>query len=250
MVSMEKLRCLMTRWVVLTLLLLSPTVGFANDIIPASRAREFSDKMITVEGTVTTTRKDGRNTFLAFGPAATPELSIAITPPLLLSEFPPHPERFYQGKTLRVTGRVYIIRGHPEMLISAADRIEVVSDNEPAGIREALRPHPSSSSSPSPHSTTPPPLPRELVTGQETKLLDLRPSPPLAAATSASRSPDACSEAQGLWKQVSQDLVPHLRAYTACLEKASLGCDPEGEKVALGMLAVQQAQKRVKSTCR
>jgi hypothetical protein len=247
---MEKLRCLMTRRTVLTLLLLLPTVGFANDIIPTSRAREFTDKMITVEGTVTTTRKDGRNTFLTFGPAAIPDLSVAITPPLLLSEFPPHPEKFYQGKTLRVTGRVYIIRDHPEMLISAADRIEVVSDNEPAGIREALRPQSSSTSPLSSPSTTPPPLPRELVTGPETKLLDLRPSTPLAAAPSASRLPDACSEAQGLWKQVSQDLVPRLRAYTACLEKASLGCDPEGEKVALGMLAVQQAQKRVKMTCR
>jgi hypothetical protein len=247
---MEKLHCLMTRRAMLTLLLLFPTVGFANDIIPTSRAREFTDKMITVEGTVTATRKDGRNTFLTFGPAAIPDLSVAITPPLLLSEFPPHPEKFYQGKTLRVTGRVYIIRDHPEMLISAADRIEVVSDNEPAGIREALRPQPSSTSPLSSPSTAPPPLPRELVTGPETKLLDLRPSTPLAAAPSTSRLPDACSEAQGLWKQVSQDLVPHLRAYTVCLEKASLGCDPEGEKVALGMLAVQQAQKRVKMTCR
>lgn len=240
----------MTRWTVATLLLLLAARGFADDIIPASRAREFSDKMVTLEGTVTATRKEGRNTFLAFGPAATPELSVAITPPLLLSEFPPQPEKFYQGKTLRMTGRVYIIRGQPEMLISAADRIEVVSDNESAGIREALRPQPSRSSSPSPFSTTPSPLPRELVTGPETKLLDLRPSRPLVATTPASRLSDACGEAQGLWKQVSQDLVPHLRAYTACLEKASLGCDPEGEKVALGMLGVQQAQKRVKMSCR
>lgn len=129
-------------------------------------------------------------------------------------------------------------------------RIEVVSDNEPAGIREAPRPQPSNSS-PSPSlSTMSSPLPHELVTGSETKLLDLRSSPPLAAASSTSHPLDACSEAPGLWKQVSQDLVPRLRAYTACLEKASLGCDPEGEKVALGMLAVQQAQKRVKMTCR
>jgi hypothetical protein len=240
----------MTKWTVATLVLLLTARGFADDIIPASRAREFSDKLVTIEGTVSTTRKDGRNTFLTFGPAATPELSVAITPPLLLSEFPPQPEKFYQGKTLRVTGRVYLIRGQPEMLISAADRIEVVSDNEPAGIREALRPQPSNASSSPPLSTTPPPLPRELVTGAETKLLDLRPSRPLAAATPASRSSDACDDAQGLWKQVSQDLVPHLRAYTTCLEKASLGCDPEGEKVALGMLAVQQAQKRVKMSCR
>ena len=241
----------MTRWAVAILLLLLPASGFTDAIIPASRAREFSDKLVTIEGTVTTTRKDGRNTFLAFGPATTPELSIAITPPLLLSEFPPQPEKFYQGKTLRVTGRVYMIRGQPEMLISAADRIEVVSDNASAGIREALRPQPFTSSTSS-FPTTPPPLPRELVTGPETKLLDLRPSRPLAAATPTSRSSsdDVCGEAQGLWKQVSQDLVPHLRTYTVCLEKASLGCDPEGEKVALGMLAVQQAQKRVRMSCR
>jgi hypothetical protein len=240
----------MTKWTVAILVLLLAARGFADDSIPASRAREFADQLVTLEGTVSATRKDGRNTFLALGPSATPELSVAITPPLLLSEFPPHPEKFYQGKTLRVTGRVYLIRDQPQMLISAADRIEVVSDNEPAGIREALRPHPSNASSSPPLSTTPPPLPRELVTGSETKLLDLRPSRPLAATTSTARSGDACGESQELWKQVSQDLVPHLRAYTTCLEKASLGCDPEGEKVALGMLAVQQAQKRVRMSCR
>lgn len=240
----------MTRWVLATLLLLFAVSGLADDAIPASRAREFVDTLVTIEGTVTATRKDGRNTFLTFGSAATPELSVAITPPLLLSEFPSQPEQFYRGKTLRVTGRVYLIRGQPEMLISAADRIEVISDNEPAGIREALRPHSSNSAAPSPFSTTPPPLPRELVTGPETKLLDLRPPRPLVAQAPASRSADACSEAQGLWKQVSQDLIPHLRAYTTCLEKASLGCDPEGEKVALGMLGVQQAQKRVRMSCR
>jgi hypothetical protein len=235
---------------VLPLFLLLSTAGLADDIIPASRAHEFADKMVIVEGTVTAARRDGRNTFLAFGPAATPDLSVAIAPPLLLSGFPPHPEKFYQGKTLRVTGRVYLIGGRPEMLISDADRIEVISDNEPAGIREALRPQPSSSSPPSNSAIAPAPLPRESVTGAETKLLDLRPSSSLTATLPTSRPLDACSEAQGLWKQVSQDLVPHLRAYTACLEKASLGCDPEGEKVALGMLAVQQAQKRVKMTCR
>lgn len=240
----------MTRWTVATLLLLLAASGLADDAIPASRAREFVDKLVTLEGTVSAARKDGRNTFLTFGSAATPELSVAITPPLLLSEFPPQPEQFYRGKTLRVTGRVYLIRGQPEMLISAADRIAVISDNEPADIREALRSYPSNSASPSPFSTTPPPLPRELVTGPETKLLDLRPSRPLVAQAPASRASDACSEAQGLWKQVSQDLIPHLRAYTSCLEKASLGCDPEGEKVALGMLGVQQAQKRVRMACR
>jgi hypothetical protein len=59
----------------------------------------------------------------------------------------------------------------------------------------------------------------------------------------------ACGEAQGLWQQVSQDLIPHLRTYTGCLEKGSLGCDSEGEKVALGMLGVQQAQKRIRIMC-
>lgn len=240
----------MTRRTVAILVLLFAARGFADDTIPASRAREFVDKLVTIEGTVSATRKDGRNTFLAFGPATVPELSVAVTPPLLLSEFPPHPETFYQGKTLRVTGRVYLIHGQPEMLVSAADRIEVVSDNEPAGIREALRPQSSRAVPSSPLSPSPPPFPRELVTGSETKLLDLRPSRPFAAATPTPRSGDACGESQELWKQVSQDLVPHLRVYTTCLEKASLGCDPEGEKVALGMLAVQQAQKRVRMSCR
>ena len=52
-----------------------------------------------------------------------------------------------------------------------------------------------------------------------------------------------------LWREVAQDLIPYLRAYAACLEKGMIDCEREGEKAAMSMLAIQQAQKRVKTDC-
>lgn len=234
----------------LVCVLLAVSLSRAVEVIPASRAREFVGKVATIEGTVTATRNEGRNTFLSLGPADAPELTVAITPPLLLSGFPPQPEKFYQGKTIRVNGAIYMIQGRPEVLVSDADRISVVSEAESAAIQEALRLPAPSASGPNPTHNPTAPLSRDLLIGKETRMLDLRPSSPQADTNLTAQAADACGEAQALWRQVTQDLVPHLRAYTICLEKGSLGCDPEGEKVALGMLGVQQAQKRVKATCR
>ena len=75
---------------------------------------------------------------------------MAITPPLLLSGFPDRPDTSYQGKIVQVKGRVYLFRGRPEMLISAADRITVIGPlvgslaSEPPALREALRVRPGS----------------------------------------------------------------------------------------------------------
>jgi hypothetical protein len=230
--------------------LVGPLSSGADEIIAANRAHEFAGKIITVEGTVVTAHNEGRNTFLSLSSSTAPEFSVAITPPLLLSGFPPQPERFYQGKKIRVNGTVYLLRGQPEMLVSDVERITVVGETEPAGIREALRPQQDTPVGRPSAALSFPPLPRELVTGTETKLLDLRSSPMPLPGTQTVQASTPCDEAQTLWRQVTQDLVPHLRTYTSCLEKGSLGCDPEGEKVALGMLAVQQAQKRVRMTCR
>ena len=254
---------------------LPPTLSWADgkdeqgekaekDVISASRARELVDQFVTVEGKVVATQQEGRNTFLTLSSSATPELTVAITPPLLLSGFPDRPDTFYQGKTVQVKGRVYLFRGRPEMLISAADRITVIGPlagplaSEPPALREALRVRPRSDSSRSerprpersPETPTTSALPRALLTGPETTVLDLRRMTRESQDQGfVSDGSEVCTEAQTLWRQVTQELVPHLRHYTTCLEKGSLGCDPAGEKVALGMLGVQQAQKRVRVSC-
>ena len=245
---------------------LPPAFSWADeqDILPASRARELVNQFVTVEGKVVATQQEGRNTFLSLSSGAAPELTVAITPPLLLSGFPDRPDTFYQGKIVQVQGRVYLFRGRPEMLISTADRITVVSPlagslaSEPPALREALRVRPRSDRpgskrlrpERSPKTPTTPALPRSLLTGPETTVLDLRQMTPESQDPGfMSDRSEVCTEAQTLWRQVTQELVPHLRHYTTCLEKGSLGCDPAGEKVALGMLGVQQAQRRVRVSC-
>ncbi len=222
-----------------------------QDVIPASRARELVDQFVTVEGKVVATQQEGRNTFLSLSSGAASELTVAITPPLLLSGFPDRPDTFYQGKIVQAQGWVYLFRGRPEMLISTADRITVISPlagslvSEPPALREAFRVRPGPDRPErSPETPTSSALPRSLLTGPETTKLDLRQMTPESQDPGfVSDRSEVCTEAQTLWRQVTQELVPHLRHYTTCLEKGSLGCDPAGEKVALGMLGVQQAQK-------
>ena len=231
----------------------------ARDIIPAHQAREFINQQVTVEGKVTAARTDGRNTFLVIGPESQPEMTVALTPPLLLSKFPDNPEAFYPGKTVQIRGQVYLFKGKPEILVKHASFIKVVGEKkrkthqEEEGAKED-----NSDESFDPHTMSQvglplspkPLLPHELAASRSSTVRDMRSSNLSAEgeglATSAS---NACGEAQELWRQVSQDLIPHLRSYTSCLEKGSLGCDSEGEKVALGMLGVQQAQKRIRMVC-
>ena len=44
------------------------------------------------------------------------------------------------------------------------------------------------------------------------------------------RTSDPCGEAQMLWREVAQDLIPYLRAYAACLEKGVIDCEREGRE--------------------
>ena len=250
-------------FLMLFLLCLPLGVEAAGEIIPAHQAQEFVDHKVVVQGRVTATRSDGRNTFLVLGSPSQPDLTVALTPPLLLSGFPDNPEAFYQGKTVRVRGTVYLFQGTPEILVRHASFIKVVKEksaeigqqNDPEEDREETFPIDGSNpnaSHPSqfglPLSTTPI-LPRELMTGNNGTVLDMRTAKTERDGKGTALETSACGEAQGLWRQVSEDLTPHLRAYTRCLEKGSLGCDSEGEKVALGMLGVQQAQKRIRRAC-
>ena len=264
--------CLKNLLLLLGLLLGLPlSVEAVRQVIAAPQAQEFVDQKVVVQGRVTATRTDGRNTFLVLGSPSQPDLTVALTPPLLLSGFPDNPDAFYQGKTVRVRGTVYLFQGTPEILVRHASFIKVIKDkknadknaerdqqNEPAEARvetfsrDVSNPHASHPAHPA-HlglllSPTPI-LPRELVTGNTGSVLDMRTATAEGDGRRTALETSACGEAQGLWQQVSHDLIPHLRAYTRCLEKGSLGCDSEGEKVALGMLGVQQAQKRIRITC-
>jgi hypothetical protein len=106
-------------------------VEAAREIIAAHQAQDFVDQKVVVQGRVTAARKDGRNTFLVLGSPSQselPDLTIALTPPLLLSGFPDDPEAFYPGKTVQVRGTVYLFQGTPEILVRHASFIKVVKE--------------------------------------------------------------------------------------------------------------------------
>ena len=210
---------------ILLLLILAafPFVSLAEQTVPTvAQSREFVDQIVTLEGRVVSAQQEGRNTFLSLSSGKSPELTVALTPPLLLSDFPDQPATFYQGKTIRVKGRVFLFRARPEMLITAADRITVVGADtevsESSALRDALRvrahkipPHKGAQDI----LEEPPTLPRKMVTGQDTLVLDLRGED--ETRQQASPTSEACAEAQTLWKQVTQNFF--RQSWKACLTR-------------------------------
>jgi hypothetical protein len=90
-----------------------------------------------VEGPVSATECEANTVRLRVG---TPPQSLTVSLIIgLLSRFPPEPERYYLGKTVRVVGTIRSFRGALEMVIHDPAHIEVagatsaVSGDRPAG---------------------------------------------------------------------------------------------------------------------
>lgn len=121
-----------TPWLAGLLLVLPALAAGASPDAPISPsvAALFVDEEKIVEGTVTAAERDGNVVRLRFG--TTPQ---ALTVSLvigLLSNFPPTPERYYLGQTVRVAGTIRSFRGTPEIVIHDPAHITVVGAAPPA----------------------------------------------------------------------------------------------------------------------
>ena len=98
--------------------------GSASDTsITAGVAALFIDQDKIVEGPVTVVERDANTVRLRLGhPPQTLTVSLIIG---LLSKFPPDPERYYFGKTVRVFGTIHSFRGELEMVIHDPALIEI-----------------------------------------------------------------------------------------------------------------------------
>lgn len=99
------------------------TASTSEPSITASAAAQFVDQEKIVEGPVTVAERDVNTVRLRLGrPPQTVTVSLIIG---LLSKFPPDPERYYLGKTVRVFGRIRSFRGGLEMVVHDPELIEV-----------------------------------------------------------------------------------------------------------------------------
>ncbi len=114
--------------------LLLALAGFAlgaRDVsIAPSVARLFVGQEKVVEGLVTAAAREGNTVRLRLGrPPGDLTVSLVLG---LLSKFPPDPEHYYTGQTVRVAGTIASFRGTPEMTIREPADIAVVGDGVPA----------------------------------------------------------------------------------------------------------------------
>jgi hypothetical protein len=109
----------------------------ADGAISPSVAALFIGEEKTVEGPVTAAERDANVVRLHVGKA--PQELIVSLVIGLLNTFPPVPENYYPGKTVRVAGTLRSFRGVPEIVIRNAADIQVV-DSGVAGVPAAAAP--------------------------------------------------------------------------------------------------------------
>jgi hypothetical protein len=103
--------------------------AYADVSISPSVASLFVGEEKIVEGTVVTAQREGDVVHLQLG---NPPQVVAVSLVLgLLSKFPPDPERYYLGKTVRVGGVIQSFRGKTEITVHDPAHIEVVDVSHP-----------------------------------------------------------------------------------------------------------------------
>ncbi len=114
----------------LLLVLAALTPAAADVSVSPSVAGLFVGEDKVVEGTVTAAERDTNIVRLHLGKAPQ-ELAVSLVIGWL-NTFPPTPERYYLGKTVRVAGTIRSFRGTPEMIIRDAADIQLVGDTSVA----------------------------------------------------------------------------------------------------------------------
>lgn len=119
------------------LLLLAPVSASAwiDSSISPSVAGLFIGDAKVVEGAVTSADRDSNVVRLHLGKA--PQEVIVSLVIGLLNNFPPSPETYYAGKTVRVAGTLQSFRGVPEIVLHDAGDIQVVGSNAPQAVPPA-----------------------------------------------------------------------------------------------------------------
>jgi len=107
----------------LTLLTAPRTGGPAP--IPWTEAARRVNQTVQVEGTIITTRNTGRVTYLNFSRNFNTDLKIVIFP-REAALFPRAPESMYQGQKIRVTGKIELYQGAPEIIVRDPSQIAII----------------------------------------------------------------------------------------------------------------------------
>jgi hypothetical protein len=98
---------------------------FAQGVISWKEAGKYYSQQKTVEGTIVSTNNTGKVCFLNFSSDVAKDLTAVIFA-ADLSKFPAHPEVFYKGKRVRITGKIQKDQGKPTLIVNWPRQIVVV----------------------------------------------------------------------------------------------------------------------------
>jgi hypothetical protein len=180
--------------------------------------------VVTVEGEVASARAASDTVVLEFSGDPRAFRVVLLVP--LLSSRPPDPERLYQGKRVRVTGRVQRFQGRAEMVLRSPDQIAIV-EPRPAEPRAAA---PSRPPAPSPlpvPATAPPPVEARRPLG------DAAP----------------CERARARWREAAAAAAEHAAALGHCLEAMSYRCRADSAALAPALDALESIERQVEAAC-
>jgi len=99
--------------------------GGRGKLISWEEASEHLGQVCTVEGKVIVTHNSGKACFLNFDPDWQRTFSAVIFQHSF-GRFPANPEQYYQGKTVRITGRIKEYQGRPEIILESPEQITIV----------------------------------------------------------------------------------------------------------------------------
>jgi len=116
---------------------LSPEAG--APVISFEQAGDYIGQNCFVYGRVVQSRNIGSRCFLNFHPDYRNHFTVVINKPSFAS-FPEPPEKMYNGKDVKVFGRVDEYKGKPAIIVSKPDQITILTDGLPttAARRPAL----------------------------------------------------------------------------------------------------------------
>jgi micrococcal nuclease len=95
--------------------------------IDACNAGDYVGQEITVSGKVIDATKSKTSTvFLNFGDFYPDHCFTAVIFSSALSKFPKDPHLYYKGKTVKISGKVQLYQGKPEIILEESPQIEIV----------------------------------------------------------------------------------------------------------------------------
>jgi hypothetical protein len=245
--------------------LVAAAVGIvrAETVVPWQAAGSYTGDVVTVEGDVVRAHLDADTCVLEFSPGDDTAFRVVLLIPLM-TDLPRQPQRLYEGKRVRATGRVRTWQGRPEMIVRDPDAIEVIGVGTAASGEVPPPPPPTTvAPPPPPPTTTPAPVaapPASLVTPTTARapVTTLPPPPPAAPAAAepeeeeAPRLPrrvDPCDAARARWQRAAADAEARAAALNRCLRAGAYRCRPAGAAMAPALTELEWAEQQVEAAC-